>query len=139
MYRIAIRYMGRDKDDTVTGSINEDAVVKFRGELADLKSASPFITVEATDKTIILRRDNVISVTLARDDRERCASDPDAQRTLMPGPALTASLLRSVGFAMTSRGVCRAFGVLRDLWVGLNITLRLALRTCCFLCGLRHS
>lgn len=71
MYRIAIRYMGRDKDDTVTGSIIEDTAVKFRAELADVKAPTPFITVEATDKTIILRRDNIISVTIARDDRER--------------------------------------------------------------------
>ena len=71
MYRIAIRYMGRDKDDTITGSVLEEAAVKFRAEFADPKNTSAFVTVEAQDKTIILRRDSIVCITLALDNRDR--------------------------------------------------------------------
>jgi hypothetical protein len=71
MLRLAIRYMGRDKDDTVTVTVNEDIAAKFRTELADVNNALVFVTIDAPDKTIILRRESIVTVIIARDDRER--------------------------------------------------------------------
>ena len=71
MFRLAVRYMGRDKDDTITGTVLEEAAVKFRAEFADPKNTSAFVTVETQDKTIILRRENIICITLTLDNRDR--------------------------------------------------------------------
>ena len=71
MYRVAIRYMGRDKDDTITASVAEEAATKFRAEFADPKNMSAFVTVEAQDKSIILRRDSIVCITIALDNRDR--------------------------------------------------------------------
>lgn len=70
MLRVAIRYMGRDKDDTFTTTINEDVCAKFRSDLVDAKSGD-FVTLETVEKTIMLRRENIIAVTFAAENRDR--------------------------------------------------------------------
>lgn len=76
MFRIAIRYMGRDKDDVLTATVSNDEAIRLRGEIAALNAKSPesstsFVVIEAEDKkTIMIRRDTILSVAVW-EDRDR--------------------------------------------------------------------
>jgi len=76
MFRIAIRYMGRDKDDVLSATVTNEEALRVRNEIAALNFKSPesstsFIVIEAEDKkTILIRRETILSVTVW-EDRDR--------------------------------------------------------------------
>jgi len=76
MFRIAIRYMGREKDDVLSATISQDEAIRIRSEFTDsvakpAESSKSFIVIEAEDKkTIMIRRESILSVAVW-EDRDR--------------------------------------------------------------------
>ena len=75
MFRIAIRYVGKEKDDVLSATISEDEALRIRGEFADSitpvpASSKSFIVLEDQDKrTIMVRRESIQSVVVWQEDR----------------------------------------------------------------------
>jgi hypothetical protein len=66
---MAIRYMGREKDDVLTATVSRDEATRIRGDFSEsigkTDSVKAFVVVEAEDKkTFMIRRDSILSVVV---------------------------------------------------------------------------